>query len=184
MRRIWSSEEEEGRKKRNQIIISIFILGMLVLSSLGYAFISQDSESSSGSGDKNQQQLPDGRWQVMIDNQPFIFTHPSSKAESISVSGVPALQYFAASPAVYIASNSTAVNYEIGSTLGRYINLQPACFGPCPEDLPEKNCTNNEILIVWNSSDENRVFTQDNCILIEGDLRAVDSFLYKVFSIT
>ena len=71
---------------------------------------------------------------------------------------------------------------EISLSLGRYTGrIQEACYGKCDKDLPEKDCTQN--LIVWKDSAENKVYSQGKCVFIEGDLRAVDAFLYKIFEL-
>ena len=40
MRKIKSGEEIENKRKKNAIILSFFMLGILVLSTLGFAFLS------------------------------------------------------------------------------------------------------------------------------------------------
>ena len=83
---------------------------------------------------------------------------------------------------VYVSSNSTEIANEIMSNVGPYTErIQQACYGNCTTDFPEKNC--NENLIVWTPSDTNRVYQKDKCVFIDGDIKAVDAFLYRIFGI-
>ena len=96
------------------------------------------------------------------------------------------LQYYVdfnnyAGSTVYVVSENQAVFFEISATMGRFLRVQEACYGPCEEDLPEKNCTDN--LIIWQDSPENKVYQEENCVFIDGDMRTVDAFLYDLFGL-
>jgi regulator of sigma D len=60
--------------------------------------------------------------------------------------------------------------------------MQEACYGSCERNLPEKNCTEN--IIIFKDSKENSVTQQDKCVFIEGDLRTVDAYIYKLFELS
>src|SRR3989344_1756426 len=127
MRKIQSPEETAKKKKRNNMIIGLFMLAVLVLGTVGYRF--------SGFSDSTQS------------------TEDSQE-------------------------NQEATN-EIASTLGIYSQrIQLVCYGSCEQDLPEKDCS--EEIIVFKDSQENKVYQEENCIFIEGDIKAVDAFLYKI----
>ncbi len=187
MRRIGSEHEIEARRKRNAKIIGLFILFVLVIGTVGYGFFSNPANSQgevpTDSGVENGQVMGvNGRWIANVNGQTLYFTESPASTENISVILSSDIAAFAAQP-LYISSDNTAVINEIATTLGRYTGrLQQACYGTCEKDLPEKNCTEN--LIVWKDSSTNRVYQQDKCIFIEGDLRAVDAFLYKIFDLT
>ena len=86
------------------------------------------------------------------------------------------------SKVLYIDSESDAIWQEIASNLGRYAErVQLACYGECERNLPEKDCSEN--IVVWRDSIESVVYQQENCVIIEGDLMAVDAFLYRVLGI-
>jgi hypothetical protein len=38
-------------------------------------------------------------------------------------------------------------------------------------------------MIVWQKGAENKVYQKDNCVFIEGDMKAADAFLYKIFGL-
>ncbi|MBI2632042.1 hypothetical protein HYW75_03495 [Candidatus Pacearchaeota archaeon] len=188
MRKIESSEEIERREKRRNRILTGFMLGILVFSTLGFAFF-YNSSGTQNSGQKNDinsngkpivEQNGD-RWSVRFGDQVLIFSTSPEIAKNISANFSSTLSDFQSSP-LYLFIKNDGIKAEVGSTLGLYTQrVQEACYGKCKENLPEKNCTNN--FIIWKESEENRVYQEEKCIFIEGDIRAADAFLYRVFGI-
>jgi hypothetical protein len=180
MRRIASKEESEKVQKRRIRILSLFMLIILVASTMGYSFLQspEDKKTSSNTGVVED---ASGRWLVKIGEQTLSFSNSPQSTKDVPVQVYKSLNdYYGKS--VYIASDNQAAAYEIASTLGNYASrVQPACYGNCSQDLPVKNCSDN--LIVWKDSTENKVYQEDSCIFIEGDLKAIDAFLYNIFGV-
>ncbi|MBX4196842.1 hypothetical protein KW805_04605 [Candidatus Pacearchaeota archaeon] len=175
MRSIETTELKEERQKKKARLISALLLLMLLGSVAGYAFLSQGDTAAPAAPPAQN-----GQFTTDYQGTQLAFTSPPSSVTAIQAPYVTINQY--AGKPLYIVSDSEAITYEISSTLGRYVaRWQPACYGNCTEDLPSKDCTEN--LIVWNQSDENKISQQDSCVFIDGDIRAVDAFLYKVFGI-
>ena len=66
---------------------------------------------------------------------------------------------------VVFIGRSVQKKTEIAYNLGKFASkVQNACYGQCNEDLPEKTCTDN--LIVISYSNTSKVYQQDNCIFI------------------
>ena len=83
---------------------------------------------------------------------------------------------------LYIDAENQGVLQEIAGTVGLASSrVQEACYGSCDENLPERNCTDGN-LIVWEENDENRVYQEEQCVFIKGDMGAVDAFIYKLFN--
>ena len=178
MRKIGTDNQIEKRKK-STLAIGIFILVLMVLSTLGYAFIY-------GPGFSSQQDNPQsseptnvgGKWAVNFEGQTFYFTHSKDEVSEIEVSSTANLNDYV-NTQLYVDSTNQAVNSELAAVLARYSSrIQRACYGSCEEDIPEKDCTTN--LIVWKDAAESKVYQEQNCVFIEGDLRAVDAFLYHL----
>lgn len=188
MRKIESSEEIERKEKRRNKILTFFMLGILVLSTLGFAFFynSSGTEDSGQNNDANSNGRPrveqnGDRWSTRFGEQVLIFSTSPDIAKNISANFSLTLSDFQSSP-LYLFIKNDGIKAEIGSTLGLYTQrVQEACYGKCEDNLPEKNCSSN--LIVWKESGENRVYQEEKCIFIEGDIRAADAFLYGVFGI-
>lgn len=186
MRKLGSEKDVERRKKRNTLILSIFMLFILVGGTAGYAFITspgsdkglQTPDSQDGS------EIADfvgNRWVVNADGLDLPFTNSPESVVDINVEISATTTSYIGRP-LYLVSENTAVNSEIATVMTNYASrIQAACYGPCETDLPEKDCSEN--LIIWRDSPENRVYQEDNCVFIEGDLRAVDSFLYNVLGV-
>jgi len=184
MRRLGSEAELEKKKKRNTLIVSIIILGVLIFGTAGYAFVSSPG-TNQGAGDQyavdGEAKLIGNRWVITRDGGDLRFTHSPTAVENITVDFFK-LPISYAGRILYIVSDNSAIASEIATTLGTYASrVQLACHGPCEEDLPEKDCSDN--LIIWRDSLDSRIYQDEDCIFIEGDLRAVDAFLYRTFNV-
>jgi len=164
MRKIQSPEETAKKKKRNNMIIGLFMLAVLVLGTVGYGF-SGFSDSAQNTEDSQENQEPNLR-------------NSLDSVKTIPVTLNKTLNDFIGKT-LYIASENQEATNEIASTLGIYSQrIQLVCHGSCEQDLPEKDCS--EEIIVFKDSPENKVYQEENCIFIEGDIKAVDAFLYKI----
>lgn len=178
MRRIETREEIELRQKKKNRMLSMFMLIILVGSTVGFAFLYR---TDSGQVDSVNGQNVGNGWAYKVGDQTLVFSVPPESIGNVSVNIYSNLNSYYNS-ILYIDSDNQAVINEVANTLGRYTGkMQLACYGECSEDLPEKDCTNN--IIVWKGSNFNKVYQEDKCIFIEGDLRAVDAFLFEIFGI-
>jgi flagellar basal body-associated protein FliL len=181
MRRLETQELVVQKKKKNNLIISIIMLLLLVLSTLGFAF---GTYSGSSNSDNNvipaQQNTETGRASLVYNGQTFNLLNSLINIESVPVDiTIKPSDY--TNGTLYIDSEDQQIIQEIASTLGRIApNIQRACYKECEENIPEKDCTST--IIVHSSSTENRVYQDNKCIFIEGDLKAADAFLYKILS--
>ena len=178
MRDIETQATKDRKRQRNSRIISIFFLSILILSSVGYAFLAYQPSADANSNIQNN----GNRWVIQYQDQTLAFSSSPASTADVSISINKELSNYVAKP-LYIVSDNEGISYEIASNLGRYAQrTQLACYGDCEDStLPEKTCSDN--IIVWISSQENKVYQDNNCIFIEGDMRAVDAFLYKIFKV-
>ncbi|MBU0761047.1 MAG: hypothetical protein KJ600_03670 [Nanoarchaeota archaeon] len=182
MRRIISKERKEEKKKRNMLIASFFMLFVLVFGTVGYGFLSSSrTDSNTDETSQDGVRYTGSRWVATVNDRDFYFLNSPESVENISVETSFFLNSYAGLP-LYLISDNSAVNSEIAATLGQFTTrVQEACYGPCDKDLPEKNCSEN--LIIWKDSPISQVYQEENCIFIEGDMRAVDAFLYNLLEI-
>jgi hypothetical protein len=185
MRKILSQSEIERKKKRNLFIISMLILGVLVLGTVGYAFLDKTNTSQDDTQNLDKEYSVSylgNSWRIVYKDQVYITSFSPDDVKNISVNIQMSLSSISNKP-LFIASGNDAVTSEIASALQRYTQraVQKACYGSCIEDLPEKNCSSN--LIVWKDAPENKVYQSENCIFLEGDLRSADAFLFKLLNI-
>jgi hypothetical protein len=172
MRKIENKSDLEKKQSRRNMWLSLFMLALLLFSSAGYAFISGDKTSSKTNNlDSNQ---------ILVGQTVVALSNSRLQTQNVSININKDLSDFLAR--TYVDDGSEIVPYEIMATIGQVSEkIQPACYGNCSRNLPEKTC--NDLIIVWNkTSDENKVTQNQNCIFIDGDQRAVDAFLYRIFN--
>jgi len=182
MKRLRSKDEIKKGQRGIKILVGVVLVGLMLLSTVGFAFFSSDSsgsEGSEGSEESTEQgNFIGGKWVYYIGEEQFAFTNYIGLVEDVPVDFALNMEGYHNSP-LFIVSDNDIVSGEIVQNIGRYASrVQEACYGPCEKDLPEKNCDEN--LIIYKESDENKVYQEENCVFIEGDLIAVDSFLYKI----
>ena len=180
MKKLGSEKNEEAKRKRNTLALSIFMLVVLVGGTAGYAFVTNPGSDTNNQNSGEIRQVGN-RWIVTVEGTDFSFANSPESVQNISVEITAATSLYAGK-FLYLVSDNNAVNSEIATTLGTYASrVQKACYGPCDEDLPEKDCSEN--LIIWQDSSENKVHQEENCVFIEGDLRSVDAFLYSILGV-
>jgi len=178
IRRIKTAEEIEKRRKRNVMIGSMLMLLILIISSLGYAFMGRDSENSKS----NSKTYYNGdKWAVDAGGAVLLFSHPPENVSDVIVdTNLTLNDYYQRT--LYIVSEDNLIGSEISLSLGKYVSrVQNACYGNCTYDYPEKDCNDN--LIIHNSSGSGRIYQENNCIFVDGNLMELDAFLYKVFGL-
>lgn len=187
MRKILTGEEIAAReKKRNRVLTVIMLLIMLlilVVSSAGYAFLSIVPEPGQAIAAGGKVQAYGSQWAVIwAGNQHVFSSSPEMAFNNTTLDFIPDINKYAGKP-LYIDAESDVVANEIASNLGIYSERpNRACYLSCEDsDLPEKNCTYN--LIIYKPGDENKITQEDGCIFINGDIKAVDAFLYREIGI-
>ena len=185
MRKIGSEKETERKKKRNVLISSIFLLLVLIFGTIGYGFIV--GPGNSNTDDTNT--IPEGevvpygdQWATRLGAQIFKLSNSPDSLSEIPVDINSTLFSYSTST-LYIDSSNQAITSQISSLFASYApRIQRACYLSCPdENIPEKTCSDN--LIIWRDLLENKVYQEENCIFIEGDLRAVEAFIYKMLGL-
>lgn len=189
MRRLQTQEEIDRKIKRNHIIIGTLMIGILTLSSLGFALISSDRDKKD-SLEKNEFGVnffnDNGIWVANLNNEFFGFRYLPSKISDVRVNLSVDLKSYSGKP-LYFVGTSGEGKSEILKNIGRYIlRYQDACIDSenCNGNFPVKDCTNN--LIIFKDIKENKtsVYQNESCIYISGDrIKGADAFLYNVLEV-
>ncbi len=179
MRKIMNFEEQRLRERRRIRILGLFMLIILLGSTAGFAFISYQQDSPPQTPETVQD--TGNGWTLNWEGQTFsLRTSPSAVAD-IPVQTTNSIETYTGD-VLYVDAESDAILAEVGSTVGRYAKrVQPACYGSCERDLPEVNCSAN--VIVWKNAEENSVSQEERCVFINGDIRAVDAFVYRILGV-
>ncbi len=184
MRRIETRAEVEKKSRNKQIVIGAILVGLMILSVVGYGFLNQESDDESVEKYRNFKFIrQQGLWYVNIEEESFGFQYLPREVEDVLVSGVFNLNNYKNNP-LYFVGNGEGGS-EILNNLNRYVlRAQNACLAGlnCSnEKLPVKTCDDN--LIVFENG-ETKVGQNNRCVYLSGDsVRAADAFLYNIFGI-
>ena len=181
MRKIMSGEEIAAKEKKRNVVISIILLGIMLLSTAGFAFIYNFDSAKSVQGGKVQSY--GDRWAVDIGGNTVTFTiSPDEALNGTTMGFISNLNQFYNMP-LYVDTDNDAVYSEIGSSLGLYAaRVQHGCYSDCSDsEWPEKDCTNN--LIVFRENVSKSITQNQSCVFIDGDMGSVDAFLYKTLGL-
>lgn len=188
MRRIGSAEEEASKRKRNQIIVGIVLIVVMLFSVLGYSFQGGDSSTKDKKIIYNGFEFIEQNnfWLSSIGNIQFSFKYNPKQVEKIS-SDIKTLDNYYNKP-LYISSENIEAESEVYRNLVQVVQrVQEACLEneKCTGDLPYKTCKDN--LIVIKESGSNSIRQEDNCVFIDGKkddlVKLADEFLFKILDV-
>ena len=190
MRKIQNKTELGKKQKKKQIIVGIVLVGLLVLSTLGYSLLSGDRDEKSKQKYGGFEFVKQNNyWTLTIEGKEFYFQYLPQEVDNVSVLGFYNLQNYA-NKVLYLINLDSSAGQEILNNLGIYVlRAQEACLeeANCSEDLPIKNCTDNLIIFEQeqiSTDNKTQVYQDANCVYISGDyVRGADAFLYRIFGI-
>lgn len=201
MRKLESKKDTEKKKRRNQLIVGLVLVAVMLFSVLGYGFQSQDNDSST---QKNVEYngftfIPNGMgyYSLQIGNAQFLFKNTPKDINKTN-SNLNLVSNYANKP-LYVYSESQNAEIEIYRNLdGFLLRRQYACLDlgnnteiktnattNCEENMPIKTCSDNFLII---EKGENIELTQyENCIFIRAPepemVAASDEFLFQILDI-
>jgi len=183
--RIKTKKEVSKEKKKNQLIVGFLLVVLMVLSTLGFSFLSSDSTSSSVKIQENGLEFTRQGyyWTTNLQSQEYYFQYLPSQVSNIQIEGSYSIQDYSNKELYFI--NSNEATSQILVNLGRYTSrYQEACLDgfPCESNNPLKTCEDN--LIIFEQGNETKIYKEDNCVYLVGDsLRASDALIYKLLNI-
>lgn len=190
MKKILSEEEKNKRAKRNGMVVGIILIGIMIISSAGYAFYNTNKTNTENKNEVEYNGFKfnlqeDGLWHVKLGNNELVTQFNAKEVENISTPSI-SLQQYTNKPLYFVSENNLAVN-EIAKNLNNFVaRVQYACLEKeCKDNLPVKNCTQN--LIIIEDSNKTEVKKQDNCVFISAPYsesnRASDAFIFQIFGV-
>jgi len=172
--------EEERKKKRNKYL-GIALLVIMAISSIGYAFLSSSPDTTSKTQLKEGLFEQNGQWFFKQGQVELAFNIGPEEVKNISSNINLTLNDFAQKKVYAVDKERVLIGYLM-QNIGKFTSVGEACLGKCDLDLPEKNCT-SDYLIVWNRTADNSLTQKEKCIFINGDINALDAFVYRVFGL-
>lgn len=194
MRKIISRSEKYKKVRINQLIIGLILIGVMIFGTLSYAFSSKENENSEKIKYNGIEFIKtDEYWNFKLQGYNFITKYNPIEIENITFLSYSSINNYAGKP-LYFVGDFNEPNYEISRNLNPFIlRAQKACLnGPCVGNLPIKNCSADNIIIIQEPENEKEgikesIYQQDNCIFIissiENQARYADAFLFKILGI-
>jgi hypothetical protein len=184
MRKIKSDAELDRAQRRNNLILGIVMIGLIVLSSAGYAIMSAVREDASDIVEEMGLSFSkvSGYWTTDIEGRVFYFSYLPSEVDSVDVEFNMSLVDYYGKPLYFVGSGEGSG--EIVMNLKDYVlRYQGACLNSsvdCDESLPVKDCSSNVIVL---EEGDGVVYGDGSCVWVVGDLRSADAFLYEMLGV-
>jgi len=192
MRKIVSVHEMGKKKRRNQLIVGVVLIGVMMFGTLGYAF-----QGLGGSNTDNEEGIvkyngysfaESGEyWSLAVGDFNFLFKYNPEEIEEIGEEDFGLITKYTGKP-LYIYSEDNLVRIEILRNLQYFPQrVQNACPKNkiCEDDVPIKDCEDNFIII--EKSELPELKSEGNCTFIKGSgeeiIKAGDEFLFKILGI-
>ena len=199
MKKIITRAEREKIKKRNQLLMGVILVILMVFSTIGFALSGRtNSQESEVMEYKNIKFIREGGyWRFNYNNKEFISRYNPVEVKDINVPISLRLEDFFNKP-LYLSGNSPEVFGEINIFMRDFVErINLACIEEekesnktdiC-ENLPIKDCKKDNIIIVKESkiNESERIYQEDKCIFIESSIENQtlygDALLFKIFDI-
>ena len=181
--------------KRNQLILGIFLIIIMLFSTLGYALGGKNKEDSNKKVEYNGIEFiqdNSGYWNFNIQGTDFMTKYNPEELEDIDFFTDLNINAYSNNP-LYLVSEFDEPNYELGRNLKNFIlRMQKACLSKedCLNGLPVKNCSVDNIIVIQEplaETDSETIYQQENCVYIlanlENQTRYADKFLFRILRI-
>jgi len=196
MKKIITRSEQDKKRKKNQFIIGIILIALMLFSTLGYALSgnSEDNTNSKKIEYKGIEFLQDnsGYWHFNVQGYDFVTKYNPEEVKDVSFFNYLTLQNYANKPLYFVGDYQEPI-YEISRNINPFVaRFNNACLDEenCKGNFPVKNCSEDNIIIIqeidYDSESEvkENILQQDNCIFITANLgnqtKYADALLFKL----
>jgi len=183
---VGEKEREEKRVQRNKILVGVVLIGMMFLSTLGYAFRNISfSSGGSDTGSHNSTTVNfrgydfsylNNYWVLNKEGKTYIFSYNPKQVPRVD-SEINLIDSYKDAP-LAIKSDSAQASSEIRANLNPFVQEV--------EDVSEVNCKEKTTVIV-EISDSASIEQVDKCVYIKGQeaelVPLTDEFLLKILSL-
>ena len=129
-------------------------------------------------------------WEFQINNQKFFTKNSPKEVEDIKFINYNSLGNYQGKPLYFVSQSDPMI--ELKSNMYPIVQrISDACLidEKCEKDLPEKNCSVDNVIIVREptENEDERIYQEENCIFIiasyQNQSRYSDAFLFNVLGI-
>ena len=192
MREITTKDERAKKTRNNQLIIGIVLMSLMILSTIGFAFINNTSSQSLDKIEYNGIEfINNGNlWYFNIQNIEFSARYNPEELKDINFAGYNSIQNYNNKP-LYFVGELGEHFFEIDRNLrDRFVlRINQACFGglECEEDFPVKDCSDNLIIFKIPNNESEKIYKEENCVFIvanySNQVKYADAFLFDILDI-
>jgi hypothetical protein len=193
MKKLQTKEQRAKKEKKNQIIVGVIMVGLLVLSTAGFALMNTTSGGST-SGDYPTREYngfefvrQNNLWITQVNQKTIAFGNLPDEIEDVEINTQKGLSFFLNKP-LYVVNGNESTEVIRFNMLPEYVlRVNEACLEGeiCEnEELPVKSCDNDVIIIFQNENSPTIVYDEGNCIYIEGNKeKGADKLLHQLLGI-
>ena len=183
--------DKKDNSKRNQLILGIGLIIIMVFSTMGYALSGRDNKNNEKINYKNIEFIKDnsGYWRFNINGNEFLTKYNPLEIQDIKFKGNLKLLDLQDKP-LYFAGDSNEPFIEIARNIEKFVlRMQNACVSEedCEGDLPIKNCFKDNVIVIKEAEGNETIYQQGNCIFIKADFvnqtKYVDKFIYDLLEV-
>lgn len=186
---------KKNKDKRNQLILGIFLIIIMVSSTLGYALLGRSEDTGSSKIEYNGiefKQDNSGYWYSDIQGYEFITQYNPEELENIEFISSLNVNNYQNQPLYFVGDIGQGSSEIIRNLAERFVlRIQEACINneSCEQDLPIKDCSTENIIIINEISEEEveNIYQEENCIFINSSsvnqTRYADKFLFNLMRI-
>ncbi len=193
IRKITSRQDEERKRRRNQIILGGILIFLMLVSVLGYSFETNQTTNTDTSPKASNITYNgftfaflNGLWSTSTNQGEFTFINSPEQSYKVTQDLRPLSSY--SGKALYLYSENYDAEAEISRNFYGIANIRYACpenETKCDKNLPVKTCLDNFIII--REKNETSISQKDGCVFINGNAgdltRLTDGFLLKIIGI-
>lgn len=192
MRKIITQEERDRKTRKNQIIVGLMLIGLMIFSTLGFAFSNNITTNNSQKVKYNSIEFTQesGYWTFYLDDLQFATLYNPEEIKYISFNSFSKIQDYTGKPLYFVGEDGEHFSEIERNLANRFVSrINEACINnkECKGDFPVKDCSIDNIIIFKEAEDKEEIYQEDKCIFIisKGDNQGkyADAFLFKILGI-
>ena len=195
MRKIITRDARDKTVKRNQLIMGVVLIGLMVFSTLGFAF----SNKISNNGGVEEVEYKgvkfvrgsNGYWSFNVNGNDFLTLYNPKETTDIASLNYLTLGIYSNKPLYFVGEQGEHLS-EIVRNLNPFIQrVSSACLpgDDCQGDFPVKDCKVDNVIVLKEADEggDERIYQEDNCVYIvasfSNQVRYADKFLFEILGI-
>jgi len=178
MKKIVTKDMKKKQDRRNQLIIGIILIGLMLFSTVGFALNGSDDESSENVVEYNGIEFrvaESGYWNFVIQGFEFNVLHNPLEVEDINFLNLKSLPDYQDKPLYFVGESQEGIS-ELARNLNYFVSrINSACLDEdnCEGDYPIKNCSVDNVIVIEEIEEGEReqIIQEENCIFVSSSLR-------------